>query len=312
VTDFQRFWQFFCFSSIYFAILAVRLAVLSIQPAVFGFGPEMLVNALAYTTRFCRYSFMPKALTFFILCGINYCVTGLCYNYIVRNRLVFNNESEKCCSRMGVKISRRKVMKRTTCIIAVLLTAALLVTACATGGGGGGSSGGGAATSTDGRKVSSRVPDFVRKAIINAPEDALVGVGSAKMATDNMSRTMATTRARAEISRQMSTMIQDMIRDYTAASEVDPSAALSFQENITVALSKAELTGSKVVDIIDTADGTFWVIVQLGKTNVVQEINQAQAAAKLAIPAMASFNAEDRMNAAFDKAYNTEVSYSGD
>jgi predicted small secreted protein len=204
-------------------------------------------------------------------------------------------------------------MKRTLYIIAVLLTVALLFSACPSSGGSGSGAGGsttGAATSTDGRRVSSRVPDFVRIAVINAPEDALVGVGSAKMATEAMSRTIATTRARAEISRQMNTMIQDMIRDYTAASEVDPSAAISFQENITVALSKAELTGSRVVDFDYTDDGTCWVVVQLGKTNVVQEINQAQAAAKLAVPAMASFNAEDRMNAAFDKAYNTEVSYS--
>jgi hypothetical protein len=101
-------------------------------------------------------------------------------------------------------------------------------------------------------------------------------------------------------------MVQDMIRDYTAAGGVDPSAALSFQENITAALSKAELTGSRVVDL-DIVDGTTWVVVSLGKTNVVQEINQAQAAAKLAVPAMASFNAEDRMNAAFDKAYGSEI-----
>ena len=201
-------------------------------------------------------------------------------------------------------------MKKIAVTIVVALCLALVLASC--GSQPASSGGGGSTTSTDGRKVSSRVPDFVRKAIINAPEDALVGVGSAKMATESMSRTIATNRGRAEISRQMNTMIQDMIRDYTAASEVDPSAAISFQENITVALSKAELTGSRVVDMDYTDDGTCWVVVQFGKTNVVQEINQAQAAAKLSVPAMASFNAEDRMNAAFDKAYNTEVSYSGD
>jgi len=205
-------------------------------------------------------------------------------------------------------------MKRTHCIIALAALMAVLLAACggtpAPASSSGSSASAGQATSTDGRRVSSRVPDFVRKAVVNAPEDALVGIGSAKMSTDAQSRTFATTRARAEISRQMSTMIQDMIRDYTAGSEVDPSASLSFQENITVALSKAELTGSRVVDFDYTDDGTCWVVVSLGKTNVVQEINQAQAAAKLAVPAMASFNAEDRMNAAFDKAFGSEVSYS--
>jgi hypothetical protein len=38
-----------------------------------------------------------------------------------------------------------------------------------------------------------------------------------------------------------------MVRDYTAGSEVDHSVVLSFQENITVALSQARLTGSTIV-----------------------------------------------------------------
>jgi len=105
----------------------------------------------------------------------------------------------------------------------------------------------------------------------------------------------------------MNTMIQDMIRDYQASSEVDPKAALSFQENITVALSKATLTGARVVDFDYTEDNTCWVVVQLDKSSTVQEINQAQAAAKLNAPAMASFNAEERMNAAFDRVYAQEL-----
>jgi len=196
-------------------------------------------------------------------------------------------------------------MKKAISIIAVVALVAVLFASCA--GGGGGKSGGGSSSSSERKIGGSNVPAFVKEAIKNAPEDALIGIGNAKMATQAQSRTIATTRARAEISRQMSTMIQDMIRDYTAGSEVDHSAVISFQENITVALSKAELTGSKVIDFDYTDDNTCWVVVQLGKTNVVQEINQAQAAAKLAVPAMASFNAEDRMNAAFDKAYGSEI-----
>jgi hypothetical protein len=123
--------------------------------------------------------------------------------------------------------------------------------------------------------------------------------------------TVSATRARAEISRQMNTMIQDMVRDYQASSEVDRSAAISFQENITVALSKSTLTGSRIVDADFDDSGACWTVVQLGKSNVVQEINQAQAQAKLSVPAMASFNAEDRMNAAFDRAFGQEVQVGG-
>ena len=157
------------------------------------------------------------------------------------------------------------------------------------------------------RKVPAGFPDFVKKAIRNAPEDALVGIGTAKLASLSQSRTVAATRARAEISRQMNTMIQDMVRDYQASSEVDPGSALSFQENITVALSKSTLTGSAVVDEDRDEEGNVWVVVMLSKADTVKEISQAQAAAKLAVPAMASFDAEARMNAAFDKAYGQEV-----
>jgi len=157
------------------------------------------------------------------------------------------------------------------------------------------------------RRIGGTVPQFVKDAIKKAPEDALVGIGTAKAASLSLARTTASTRARAEISRQMNTMIQDMVRDYSAGSEVDTKAALSFQENMTVALSKSTLTGSSIVDEDQDDNGNYWVVVMLSKVNTVKEINQAQAAARLAVPAMASFNAEDRMNAAFDRAYGLEL-----
>jgi hypothetical protein len=144
----------------------------------------------------------------------------------------------------------------------------------------------------------------------NIPEDVLIGVGTAKMASLNQSRTISQTRARAELSRQMDTIIRDMVRDYTAGSEVDPSAVLSFQENITVALSQARLQGSVPIVEDQDANGNYWTAVSLSKTNAVNEINQAVAAAKLQVPKMESFNAEARMNAAFDKLYENEIGYS--
>jgi len=148
-------------------------------------------------------------------------------------------------------------------------------------------------------RVPNGFPQFVKDALKNVPEDVLVGIGVAKLASPSQSMTVSQTRARADISRQLNTMIQDMVRDYQASSEVDTQAALSFQENITVALSKSTLTGSRVVETDATEDGSVWTVVWLGKSDVAKEINQAQAAARLAVPAMASFSAEDRMNEAF-------------
>jgi len=184
--------------------------------------------------------------------------------------------------------------------IAIILCLVLGFSGC-------GSTGGKGKSSSTERKIGGNVPQFVKDAIKKTPEDALIGIGTARAASLSLARTTAATRARAEISRQMNTMIQDMVRDYSASSEVDPKAALSFQENITVALSKSTLTGSSIVEEDTDKDGNYWVVVMLSKTSAVKEINQAQAAARLAVPAMASFNAEDRMNKAFDKAYGAEI-----
>ena len=160
----------------------------------------------------------------------------------------------------------------------------------------------GPGTTDQSGRVPGGFPSFIREALRNVPDDVLVGIGVARLASVSQSMTISTTRARADISRQMSTMIQDMVRDYQASSEIDPGAALSFQENITVALSRSTLEGSRVVEQDQTADGSIWTVVWLDKQRVANEINQAQSAARLAVPAMASFNAEDRMNAAFANA----------
>ena len=196
-------------------------------------------------------------------------------------------------------------MKKAVILVAAFCLIFALI-GCDSTSGGGGSSGGSAAAPSE-RRVPGAFPDFVKQAIFNAPEDVLVGIGSAKMATLSQSRTISATRARAEISRQMNSMVQDMVRDYTAGSEMDPSATISFQENITVALSKADVSGARIVDQDADAQGNIWTVVWMDKAGVAKEISQAQAAAKLAVPQMASFNAEDRMNEAFARQYTQEA-----
>jgi hypothetical protein len=150
--------------------------------------------------------------------------------------------------------------------------------------------------------ASSGMPSNVANARRNAPEDVLVGIGNAKMGTDAQSRNIAATRARAEISNSLDSMVKNMVRDYTASSEVDPQAALAFQENITVTLSKSDLSGAVIQFEEPDKSGEWWCVMYLSKANVVKEISQAQAAARLTVPAMASFNAEKRMNEAFEQA----------
>jgi hypothetical protein len=149
------------------------------------------------------------------------------------------------------------------------------------------------------------VPDFVNDAYMSASEDVIIGIGTYRIGND-MSRmgtgkTFAETRARADISRQLSTIVRNMVNDYTATSELDPGAAVSFQENITQTLSRAELKGSRTVKLDVDDNGLLWVVMEYSKSVAATEVNQAVNAAKLAVPAAAAFDALQRMETAFSK-----------
>jgi hypothetical protein len=101
--------------------------------------------------------------------------------------------------------------------------------------------------------------------------------------------------------------MRDMVRDFTAGSEVDPGATVSFQENFTLALSQSRLQGSSVVDEDIDEGGSYWCVVMLSKSEAAREINQAAAAAKLRVPAMASFDAERRMDESYAKIAAEEI-----
>jgi hypothetical protein len=191
-------------------------------------------------------------------------------------------------------------MKRNL-IISLSLLIILMMAAC--------SSSGKSSSSSSGRTINGNIPKSVVDTLKNVPEDSLIGIGTANMASLNQSRTISGTRARAELSRQMDSIIRDMVRDYTAGSEVDHSAVLSFQENITVALSGSRLIGSTIILEDQDDKGNYWTAIMMNKSGVVSEINQAVSAAKLRVPQMASFDAEKRMNEAFDNYYRSELGY---
>jgi len=187
-------------------------------------------------------------------------------------------------------------MKKTYLVIAALLVA-LMVVACGSTGPSGGT--------TPQQSSGSGLPDIVRRARQNRPEGVVIGIGSSNLGSQSQAKGAAETRARAEIARALESMVTNMIRDYQAASEADPSAQLSFQEEITTTLAKSKLQGAEIVDE-DYVNGVYYVVIHLDKNRAAREMNNAvQSAAKLAIPAMASFNAEERMNDAL-KAWSAQ------
>jgi hypothetical protein len=150
------------------------------------------------------------------------------------------------------------------------------------------------------------VPEFVNDAYANASEDVIVGIGTYKIGKDtskmSTAMTFAQTRARADITRQLTTILSNMVNDYVATSELDPDASLSFQESITQALAKAELRGAKVVQSQTDKNGLYWVVMEYSKSEAANDYSAAASAAKLAVPAAAAFDALTRMENAFDKA----------
>ncbi|MDR2247403.1 MAG: hypothetical protein LBE17_12175 [Treponema sp.] len=151
------------------------------------------------------------------------------------------------------------------------------------------------------------VPQFVNDAYLKASEDVLIGIGTYKIGNDpakiSTGKPFAETRARADISRQLQTIIKNMIVDYTAQSELDPQASLSFQESITQSLSKSELRGAKVVQAQTDGNGLLWIVMEYSKSAALSDesVNQSVAAAKLAVPVAAAFDALSRMENSFDK-----------
>jgi hypothetical protein len=156
------------------------------------------------------------------------------------------------------------------------------------------------------RVVQGSVPDFVRQAIRNCPEDSLIAAGTSRLRDMGLAKQRAEVLARGEIARQLQALSSTMIRDYAAASEADPSAEVSFTEALNTALARQTLTGARIVDY-DVIDGTTWVVVEMPKTEQKTAINQAASVAKLAPAWAASLDAEERMEAAFAKNKLGEV-----
>jgi hypothetical protein len=150
------------------------------------------------------------------------------------------------------------------------------------------------------------MPAWVLDLRRDAPEDVIVGIGTAKMATRNQSMNTSEARARGQVVRAMNSMVKSMIEDYTASSEIDPSAAVAFQQEITVSLAKAQLIGARIVAQNSDTSGNWWTVVYFNRSNTRNEINQASAAAKLAVPALLAFNAEARMDEKFEQAAKEE------
>jgi hypothetical protein len=115
----------------------------------------------------------------------------------------------------------------------------------------------------------SDMPDFV----LNPPiqDTVLYGIGSAKLDSEQMTLTMADSRARQSIAEQLNTNVQAMITDYARQSGTQgTSAALEFAEVVGRQLVNVKLEGAKPIKREKMKDGTIWVLMSYDKSAASQ------------------------------------------
>lgn len=124
-----------------------------------------------------------------------------------------------------------------------------------------------------GNKEAAGLPDFV----LNPPvaEDAVYGVGFANQARQDQSISVAKTRARADIAKQLEVQIQSAMTDYfQEAGMAENSQTIQFVESITREITDKKLNNTTVVKIAPMEDGGIWVLISYSKAAAVAALEE--------------------------------------
>ena len=179
-------------------------------------------------------------------------------------------------------------MKITTRIgIALIALAAIALSSCASKN----------ADEPEGPPQRKDFPDF----FLNppTPEDQFVGLGMAKLSDDNLSRTTALARARADIAAQVSVSVQTMLTDYAQESGADDDTqTLNFVERVSKEVADIDLQGAVTKEQYPASDGTWYVMVYFPKAAMIKDVGEVFA--RNEDSAFAEFKAQqalERLNA---------------
>ena len=159
--------------------------------------------------------------------------------------------------------------------------------------------------STGGATNKERVK-FENEVRASAPKGVIVGVGEATSEGlgSSLARQSAESRARADVARQMSTLVKNRFVDLEAGAEGAAFKGDSYQSGITESLSRAKLDGTKLLKVDTDSSGVVYFVavtydVAEAKKLAAAEINKSELAKnkKAADAAIAD------MNAAFDREF---------
>jgi len=134
------------------------------------------------------------------------------------------------------------------------------------------------------------------------PEDLLWGIGIADNVQMQMRMTMADSRARQDIARQLNTVVQGMVTDYAReAGGISGAAVTHFQETISRQVSEATLQGVVRDEQWMAPDGrTLWMRVRMNKADAsraaAEEIARAVDSDAAAFAQWRAMDALNRMD----------------
>ena len=110
-------------------------------------------------------------------------------------------------------------------------------------------------------------------------EDKFIGVGDAQRPQMSLSKTVATTRAKAEIVRAVEEKMSTLVKDYMQASGVGSDAsAIEFNESVTKAVSSKTLQGA-TIEKTEIINGRVFVMVIYDSQKAISAAKEATRSA---------------------------------
>ncbi len=150
---------------------------------------------------------------------------------------------------------------------------------------------------TSGPRVPRDIPDFY----LNPPvaEDAIYGVGDARMSNLSMSRTMALSRARDDVARQVEVVVKNAITDYAQeAGAGRTTQTINFAESVSRQLVDVSLQGVRTVEVSAGKDGTIYALVEYSVSNLMNDAsNVFERSEEAAFAEFKANQALDQLNA---------------
>ena len=150
-------------------------------------------------------------------------------------------------------------------------------------------------------------PDWVLQRQDYPPENMFQGIGTARVNNNSMSRTMAEARARVSLAQQMSSVVRNMIIDFTGASESEPDI-VQYMENVSRLLAEAHLQGTHpTIRSYNVGPNTFegWAVMTFARADANRVMANAanQAVAALAPHRQEALRGLRDMDRAFDQHF---------